>query len=134
MTPYRCLVTGSRELKDRVAVYGALDATLWAAKEAGYDTFIVVHGACPRGADLFAEEWTFAPVSQSGITIISEPHPADWERYGKSAGFRRNYEMVQFGANCCLAFYQEGAGNRGTSHCAWCAERVRIPVTRYHLT
>jgi hypothetical protein len=49
----------------------------------------IVSGGCPKGADKFAEE--IAKVFRVPITI----HYADWEYYGKSAGFVRNGDIAK---------------------------------------
>lgn len=43
-----------------------------------------VSGGCPQGGDRFCEEIA----RKLGATIII--HHADWARYGRSAGFKRN--------------------------------------------
>ena len=88
-----------------------------------FPRMVVIHGAA-RGADKLAEEAARA----FGMTV--EAHPADWETHGKAAGFRRNAEMVSLGADLALAFYKQGAGNKGTDHCARLAEAAGIPVRR----
>lgn len=45
---------------------------------------IIVSGGCPRGGDRFAE----IIAKQLGVPI--KIHPAQWEVYGKAAGFIRN--------------------------------------------
>ncbi|MGH3525755.1 MAG: hypothetical protein ACRDQ6_00390 [Pseudonocardiaceae bacterium] len=82
----------------------------------------MVHGGA-RGADQLADEvargWGWTP----------EPHPADWARYGRSAGYRRNAAMVTLGADVCLAFILDGS--RGASHTAQLAHTAGIPTRRY---
>ena len=119
---YRVLVTGSREWDAE----GALRQALSAAVAAGNPDarVVIVHGDCPTGADAMAATWA------KDYGFSAEPHPADWTGYGKAAGFIRNAEMVSLGADLCLAFYKQGAGNKGTNHCASRAEDAGIPVRR----
>ena len=125
----RVLVTGSREWTDAAGITDALDALL-----VNYGTLTVVHGACPRGADRIAQGWALSARHASSYGAVTpEPHPAIWRPDGvfdKTAGFRRNAEMVSLGADLCLAFYKRGAGNKGTDHCARLAENAGIPVRR----
>ena len=126
MPDYRILITGSREWDDAETLRGVLDLLL-----AKHETLTIVHGACLRGADAMAQSWALSASHASSYGAVTpEPHPADWNGYGKQAGFLRNAEMVALGADLCLAFYKQGAGNRGTDHCARLAESAGIPVRR----
>lgn len=119
----RVLVTGSRHWPDEAAVWRELDALL-----AEHGQITVVHGACPTGADAAAHHW----VAEAGdAPVVEEQHPADWGRYGPAAGPRRNREMVQLGANVCLAF--PTVNSVGTVHCLRLAEAAGIEVHRYTL-
>jgi hypothetical protein len=119
--PYRILITGSRDWDDVEAIWQTLNV---AVQEAGPDReIVIVHGACPRGADWHADRWArFADATV-------EAHPANWSLEGKRAGFIRNARMVNLGADVCLAFIKDGS--RGASHTARLAEQAGIPVRRW---
>src|SRR4051812_28874215 len=91
---------------------------------------VLVHGACPKGADKYAEQWAQDMISH-GFTIDIERHPADWERFKGAAGYRRNAEMVKRGADICLAFIHNNSnGASRTLELAknagiWCEEFPR---------
>lgn len=51
-----------------------------------------------RGIDRIGERWA----AERDIPI--ERHPAEWDKYGKSAGYRRNAEMVKV-ADALVAFW-----------------------------
>lgn len=123
--PYRVLVTGSRELDDYSLVCEELGRVMkrLMAGDGPYPRIVVVHGAA-RGADTLAER------AARAFGMETEAHPADWDAHGKSAGFRRNAEMIALGAGLCIAFYKQGAGNKGTDHCANLAEKAGIPTRR----
>ena len=130
----RVLVTGSRDWIDRLTIYRALNEVCkefdlnYESDEHGntmpdHSKITVVHGHCPTGADHWADEWCI------GNFFMAERHPAEWEKYGKSAGFRRNAEMVNLGADLCLAFIKDGS--RGATHTADLAEKAGIETRRW---
>lgn len=114
----RVLVTGSRDWEDVARIRGVLAQMI-----EPNNCLTIVHGACPTGADAIADAWA------QRFSFINERHPADWARYGKAAGFRRNAEMVALGADVCLAFIRNGS--KGASHTADLAEKAGIPVRRF---
>lgn len=120
-TPYRVLVTGSRDWADELTVEGALAMAVYQQVPA-----VIVHGACRTGADAIASRWTR---NHRVIGLTEEAHPALWQWHGKAAGPRRNAEMVNLGADICLAFIKDGS--RGASHTAALAEAAGIPTKRY---
>jgi hypothetical protein len=69
------------------------------------DTVVVSGGA--RGVDRWAAEAARA----RGLTVIE--HLADWDQYGKGAGFKRNHLIVQ-DADYVVAFWD--GKSRGTVH------------------
>lgn len=119
MTLKRILVTGSREFKDFEKMKNAftklLNSNRWNANE-----IVLVSGNCPKGADKMAEDL----FEEWGLKI--EKHPADWETYGKYAGIKRNHEMVDLGADVCMAF--PTSSSRGTIDCMKAAEKAGIKV------
>lgn len=121
----RVLVTGSRDWKSWETVWDAL----YMQVAEGWETGItVVHGACPTGADYEAGRWC-RMIANYGWPVDEEPHPADWNRYGKSAGFRRNAEMVNLGADLCLAFIRNNS--KGASMTADLAQKAGIETRIY---
>lgn len=116
---YRILVTGSRTWDDILRMTSELRDEVLAARMCGASP-VIVHGACPRGADMIAARWA------RGYDVPQEPHPADWAAHGKTAGFRRNAAMAALGADVCLAFIKDGSP--GATHCAEAAREAGIPV------
>lgn len=113
----RVLVTGSRDWTDAATIRMALKAE-W---EPGA---VLVHGA-GRGADRIAQEvWV-----SFGGRFHDEPHPADWDRFGKRAGPIRNREMVDAGADVCLAFILNDSP--GASRTAMWAAKAGIPTKEF---
>lgn len=124
----RILITGSRTWTDRNAIYDVLDKIYYETR--GHTVPTIVHGACPRGADAIASDWVRV-TRKPGWTIGEERHPADWHLYGKAAGPRRNAEMVNAGADICLAFIK--GNSRGATGCADLAEKAGIRTVRHQL-
>ncbi|MGC0251228.1 DUF2493 domain-containing protein [Pseudactinotalea sp. Z1748] len=113
----RILVTGSRTWTDAQVVEQALDEVLATAEGA---EVVLVHGACPTGADYFAD----LHVRRLGLPV--EAHPADWRAHGRAAGPIRNAQMVDLGADIVLSFPL--GTSRGTWHTTRLAKRAGIPV------
>jgi len=96
------IVTGSRAFSSKARVFYALEEQAPA---------LVIHGGCPRGADIYAEEW-------AGLSEVdSRVYRAHWEHDGKTAGLRRNARMINANAGATVLAFIEGP-SRGTRHCA----------------
>jgi hypothetical protein len=119
----RVIICGSREFADQDLMAQALtELKDWA----GGNPMTIVHGKA-RGADSLADSLARVLIPD----VVIEPHPADWNYYGKSAGPIRNAEMVSLGADLGLAFYIEGVDSRGTNGCVALMESAGIAVKRY---
>lgn len=142
---HRILVTGSRDWPDDYSVDDALTEFERHPSRVPGSPLVIVHGACPTGADAIASrwvaEWRGYPM-EGGEYVTEEPHPADWSR-GRKAGPKRNAAMVALGADLCLAFIgpctsprchePEPHDSHGASGCADLAEAAGIPTRRYRL-
>lgn len=132
MTPYRILVTGSRDWPDPQTIHTAIADIV--GDIPAHQEIILIHGAA-KGADAIANQWAH----QYGLTI--ERHRAEdfgpWPRCGPI----RNHHMVSLGADVCLAFIGPCTSPRchkprphpshGASGCADLAERAGIETRRF---
>jgi hypothetical protein len=116
----RVLVTGSRNWTNQYVIGKYLFFESY--EHPSNDQVTLVSGHCPTGADLMAEEWA----RLMGWEV--ELHPADWNTHGKKAGFLRNAEMVNLGADLCLAFILDAS--KGATHTANLAEKAGIKTIR----
>jgi hypothetical protein len=134
----RAIVTGSRTWKEPVPVFAALDILT----DSGDLT--VVHGDCPEGADRWAKIWCSKQVYLSKCRVKEEPYPANWATYGNRAGFIRNQEMVNLGADVVLAFsdwctkltcpWYKRHMSHGTENCVQAARNAGIEVVEFGVT
>lgn len=81
---FYCLVAGSRTITDYNYIKETLDYFLQNKTE-----ITIVSGGA-RGVDSLAER--YAKERNYGLKIF----PADWDRYGKQAGYIRNDEMHKY--------------------------------------
>lgn len=116
----RILITGSRDWTDEKAIAHAI-AINTIGKSRWRTT--IVHGDCPTGADAIADKLA----KEEGLNV--ESYPADWNKHGKAAGPIRNQQMVDLGADVCLAFPK--GQSRGTRQCMRAAEKAGIRVINY---
>ena len=112
----RVLVCGGRDYDDVVtltAVLNVINADL------GIDC-IIEGGA--RGADRLAGTWAIQ--NQTGL----EQYPADWNKYGRRAGYVRNVQMAEEGKPHMIVAFP---GGRGTQMMKDIGNRKHIPVYRH---
>ena len=117
----RLLITGSRHWTDRQIIVRELERI-----EASWgESVTLVHGnngnkECTKGADRIAMS-----VAES-MGWQTEPFHAKWGELGKGAGPKRNQEMVDAGADFCIAFPM--GDSVGTWDCTKRASRAGIIV------
>lgn len=110
----RVLICGDRNYDDYESM-----ATILSAIQVTHDVFdVVIHGAA-QGADHLAD--TYA--RRHNIPVLA--FPADWKAHGRSAGPRRNKQMLAEGKpDVVIAF----PGNSGTRNMIAQAEEAGIVI------
>ncbi|MCY4637910.1 MAG: SLOG family protein [Acidobacteria bacterium] len=116
-TEARVLVCGSRDFTDPGLVKAKLDEV---RERLGGVPMRVISGAA-RGADRMAAEWA----ARNGVPC--DEYPADWDRYGKSAGYRRNEQMLTEGQPHLVVAFPQGE-SRGTRMMMQIASQARVAV------
>lgn len=92
---------------------------------------VFVHGACPTGADAIVDRYVEHYTKYYGFPWTVERYPADWDTHGRAAGPIRNRQMVELGADVCLAFIKNNS--RGASGTARMAEEAGIRTVIYRV-
>jgi hypothetical protein len=100
-----CLVVGSRSFDDYDFLAAKLDRLLKRQQKV-----VIVSGGA-EGADSLAKRYA----KEKGITYVE--FPAEWDRYGKRAGYVRNRKMHEYISKMkkrgCVAFWDgESAGTK----------------------
>ena len=110
------IIAGGRDFNNRNILYRILNENRYSKNI----TEIVSGDA--RGADTLGAEW--ADVYGLRVTHF----PAQWDKYGKSAGFIRNAEMGEY-ADAAIIFW-DGA-SKGTKHMIQTMKRLGKPYSVY---
>jgi hypothetical protein len=96
----RTIIAGSRDITDLRLLETVIE-------DSGFDITEVVCGGA-RGVDALGRTW-----AGNGNRAPVKMFPAKWDEFGKSAGYRRNVEMADYGE--ALIAIWDGA-SRGTKH------------------
>lgn len=83
---------------------------------------VIIEGE-QRGVDLLAREWA----EEKSIEVLK--FPADWNKYGKSAGFIRNSQMLKEGKPHAVVAFPGGIGTRMM---VGLARRANVPVKEFY--
>jgi hypothetical protein len=112
----KVIIAGSRSCLEHGHVHNAIE-------DSGFEMDIteVVSGTA-RGVDQMGERWAIAN------RIPIRRFPADWEKHGRSAGFRRNIQMADY-ADALIAVWD--GQSHGTQHMIRIAQEAGLRVFVY---
>lgn len=111
---FRVIIAGGRLFNDYTYLKESMDYFLQNIN----DEIIVVCGKA-RGTDTLGERYA----KERGYTV--HYFPADWNRYGKAAGYIRNEEMAK-NADALVAFWD--GKSRGTKNMIELANQYKLRV------
>ncbi len=109
----KIIVAGSRTITDYDMVKHAINISNTAIKA----TEIVCGMA--KGVDLLGKKWA----NENNVPV--KEFPANWDKFGKSAGYKRNEEMAKY-ADALLAIWDETS--RGTKHMIDLARKHNLKI------
>lgn len=101
---FRIIIAGGRNFNDYNLLKEKVDNII-SDKRKTHQIYIVSGKA--RGADSLGEKYA----NENGLNIME--FPADWDKHGRSAGYKRNVEMAE-NADALIAFWD--GESRGTKH------------------
>ncbi len=114
----KVVIAGCRDYDNYDEAREYIDFCLSRIKET--NNIIIVSG-CASGADALGERYA----EDNGFQI--EKHPADWQKYGRSAGPKRNKQMAEV---CDFAICFWDGKSRGTrsliEYVSMCGKPVKI--------
>lgn len=94
----KVIIAGSRSINSYFVVAGILDKVKLPIKE-------VVSGHA-QGVDRFGERWA----DNNGIDV--REFPADWDKWGKAAGPKRNRQMAEYADALILIWDGKSRGSK----------------------
>lgn len=119
----RILICGSREWNDFQTIKNYLEKL---CEECKSIDITIIHGGC-KGADSIAGYLA----KQLKMNVIV--YKADWNTHGKSAGPKRNQQMLDEGKpECVIAFHNDINNSKGTLDMITRAKKNNIPIEIYN--
>jgi hypothetical protein len=113
----KVIIAGGRGFSDFELLTDSLDRILSKAFKAR-DEVRIISGTA-QGADRMGEQYAV------DHHLEVDRYPADWDRYGRSAGYKRNVQMAKV-ATHLVAFWD--GQSRGTKHMIDIAVRLGLTV------
>lgn len=114
---FKIIVAGGRDFNNYDLLENKLNFYLSNKNNQGYDITIISGRA--NGADSLGEKYAI----NKGYNI--EYYPADWDKYGKSAGYKRNVQMAN-AADACVVFWD--GKSKGSEHMINIAKAKNLPL------
>lgn len=102
---FKVIIAGYREFDNYDMLKEKCDKILSRKVNEGEE--IVIVSGTARGADTLGEKYA----EERGYKI--ERYPANWDKYGKRAGYLRNKKMAEV-SNACIVFLSSKAENKGS--------------------
>jgi predicted Rossmann fold nucleotide-binding protein DprA/Smf involved in DNA uptake len=109
----RVIIAGGRNFNDYERLKSSCDKIL-----SNQNDIQIVSGNA-KGADELGER--YANEKGYGLNV----YPAEWEKYGKSAGYKRNVQMAE-NADALIAFWD--GKSKGTKHMIDIAKNLNLLV------
>jgi YspA, cpYpsA-related SLOG family len=119
---FKVIIAGSRDFNDYELLKNKMLHYL-----KGFDlSEVEIISGTVRGADQLGERFA----REFGCKL--KQFPADWDTYGKRAGYLRNVDMAKY-ADACVCFWN--GRSRGTKHMIDIAKKegLKLRVVRYDL-
>lgn len=113
----KIIIAGSRDFTDYRLLLQKVDDII-EELECDRNKIIIVSGGA-RGADLLGEKYA----DECGFPVAK--FEADWDKHGKSAGYKRNKEMAKYG-DVLIAFWD--GQSKGTGHMIDLAKNHKLKV------
>lgn len=112
------LVTDSRNWKNRFSIIVEFGLLM---KRFDTDDITIIHGDC-KGADRIAD------LVASRMWLKTKPYSAKWAKYGRSAGPKRNQQMVDENEiDYALVFHENLNESKGTRDMVKRLQKKNIP-------
>lgn len=109
----KVIIAGGRDFEDYNKLCQVCDYML--SKQSDIE---IVSGTA-NGADTLGEKYA----KEKGYPIAK--FPADWNKYGKSAGYKRNAKMAEY-ADALIAFWN--GKSKGTKHMIDLANKAKLKI------
>ena len=125
----RVIIAGSRDFTNYDFLSNQVHLILNAYKATNDNLNITIISGNARGVDQMGER--FAKNNNLNLKMF----PANWDKYGKSAGYLRNEEMLNYAMNesyPILIVFWDGI-SKGTKHMIDIADKKQVPIYKFDI-